>query len=596
MKIFSREKYTDDELAMIEVEHRKAYLRLFKSTLFVQTLFPFFLSYVFYSLISNTLLFGWLFIILLFTALRGYLTYAWYNLEFSAAKTRVFERFSLGFSLIAGCLWGATVFAMDFNQYPEESVFLNIVVFGLTAGSVGIGSYWFEYFSIYNFGVFFIYITTYIIGIPDPYYLLAISLAIFLMFMMQIAIVFHRSNAQNIWLIKRNEKLVDDISEKKIQAEDFAASRTRFLASASHDLRQPVQALNFFLSALQSHISTEKSKEIFGKLENCTDGINDLLSAILDISKLDAQTLIPKKEPCCLNDILDDLNQQFINMADEKSLQLTFQKSPQYINGDPILLQRILSNLISNAINYTHKGEINISVSENDNNISIHVSDTGTGLEEIEQERIFEEFYQLDNPERDKNKGIGLGLSIVNRLCILMNIPIQLQSKKGRGSCFSITLPQCEPPARIEQAKKITPHCHLNSKKILVIEDELSIREGLKELLQQWHCEVMITESEEDACYNIEATKFAPDLIIADYRLRDNKTGVQAVNKVKLILSNNNIPAIIISGDTEPARLKEVALSGYELLHKPVKPAQLRMLMQRRLSQYQSIYCADTHS
>lgn len=584
MKIFTQETYSDDELAFIQVEHRRSYLRLFKSTLVVQTLFPLALSYVFYSLISHTVLFGWLFTILFFTVLRGVLTFYWYNIEFNTKKTRLFEYISLTLSFIAGSLWGTTVLAMDFNLYPEESVFLNIVVFGLTAGSVGIGSYWFEYFLIYNFSVFAIYITAYIMGIPDPYYLLAICLSLFFIFMLQIAMVFHRSNAQNIWLIKRNEKLADNLAEKKEQAEDLADSRTRFLASASHDLRQPVQALTFFLSALQPQLSTERSKNIFTKLESCTEGINDLLSAILDISKLDSQTLIPKKEACCLNDISNSLNQQFINLADEKDLKLIFNNAPQYINGDPILLQRILSNLISNAIIYTDKGEIQISFTESDEEISIHISDTGSGLDVLEQEKIFEEFYQLDNPERDKSKGLGLGLSIVNKLCTLMNIPMQLQSQKGIGSCFSITLPLCEPPTLAARAKKITPNSYLNSKKILVIEDDLSVREGLQELLHQWYCEVIISESEDHACEIIKTTAFVPDLIIADYRLRENKTGVEAVNKVKAVLENNEIPAIIISGDTEPARLKEVELSGYELLHKPVKPAQLRMLMQRRLS------------
>lgn len=584
MKIFTQETYSDDELALIEVEHRKAYLKLFKSTLFVQTVFPLVLAYVFFSLISDTLLFSWLIVMLFATGLRGYLTFGWYKLDFNEHKTKLFERLSLLFSLVAGSLWGTTVFIMDFAQYPEESVFLNIIVFGLTAGSVGIGSYWFGYFLTYNISVFTIYIVTYLIGIPNPYYLLAISLLLFSVLMMQIALVYHRGNAQNIWLIIRNEKLAKNLSEKKEQAEEFAASRTRFLASASHDLRQPVQALNFFLSALQPQIKTEKGKEILVKLENCTDGINELLSAILDISKLGAKTLTPKKEPCYLNDILDSLKQQFIDQASEKGLKLTFQNTEKHIKSDAILLQRILSNLISNAITYTHEGEINISLTENEENISIHVSDTGTGLEDIEQTKVFEEFYQLDNPERDKNKGLGLGLSIVSKLCLLMDIPIALQSQKGAGSCFTITLPLCEPPARTAEKNKVSTYSNLHSKKILIIEDELSIRESLKELLQNWHYEVMITESEDDACKSIEATAFIPDIIIADYRLRDNKTGVEAVNKVKNILSQHDLPTIIVSGDTEPARLKEVALSGYDLLHKPVKPAQLRMLIQRKLS------------
>ncbi len=584
MKIFTNAKYSSDELALIETEHRKSYLRLFKSTLIVQALFPLFLSYVFYSLISDVLLFGWLLSILLLTALRGYLTFFWYKTDYSKQKTQLFEYLSLLLSCIAGCLWGMTVFIMDFNQYPEASVFLNIIVFGLTAGSVGIGSYWFEYFLIYNLSVFSIYIIAYSIGIPEPYYLLVISLSLFFVFMTQIAIVFHRGNAQNIWLSKRNEKLAENLSEKKDQAEEFAASRTRFLASASHDLRQPLQALNFFLSALQPKISSHKGKEIFSKLENCTDGMNELLDSILDISKLDAKTLSFNKKPCNLNDILNNLTQQFRDQANQKNLTLNCQETTKYTDTDAVLLQRILSNLISNAINYTKEGGVTISITEGRENLSIHISDTGLGLEESEKIKIFEEFYQLSNPERDKKKGLGLGLSIVKGLCILMDIPLEIQSKKGEGSCFSITLPLCEKPAQVDREINIVNHSHFGLKKVLIVDDEISIRESLSELLSQWGCEVITAESEDNACHTIESTTFIPDLIIADYRLRDNKTGVEAVNKIKKRLNNSVLPAIIISGDTEPARLKEVANSGYELLHKPVKPAQLRMLMQRKLS------------
>lgn len=584
MKIFTPEKYTHDELALIEKAHLKAYLRLFKSTLFVQALFPLFLSYVFYSLIPNKVLFTWLSSILLITGLRGYLTFYWYKPEFNKHKTQLFERYSLVLSLVAGCLWGSTVLIMDFNQYPEQSVFLNIVVFGLTAGSVGIGSYWLEYFVVYNISVFSIYIATYLIGIPDPYYLLAISLSLFLVFMIQIATVFHRGNAENIWLIKRNEKLADHLSEKKLQAEDFADSRTRFLASASHDLRQPMQALNFFLSALEPQLSSVKGKQIFTKLESCTEGINELLNSILDISKLDAKTLKHNHEPCSVDSVLTHLTQQFKNQAEEKGLTLSCETTSKYVYSDSILLQRVLSNLIANAVNYTEQGEVKLFLTEQDDKLTIHVSDTGPGLNATDQIKIFEEFYQLENPERDKKKGLGLGLSIVKKLCSLMEIPIQLHSEEGQGSCFSITLPLCKTAPVAKQVKAALPHQQLESKKILVIDDEFDIRESLTELLTHWNCDVISAESKEDACQAMQNSGFSPDLIISDYRLKDNKNGVDAVNDIKEFLKDDQIAAIIISGDTEPARLKEVALSGYELLHKPVKPAQLRILMQKKLS------------
>lgn len=582
MKIFTNKKYSNDELLFIESVHRKAYLKLFKSTLVVQALFPIVLCYVFYAQIADTLLFGWLTAILFVTFVRGYITYGWFRTTFSANKIKLFENISLVLSFIAGCLWGVTVLIMDFNQYPEASVFLNIIVFGLTAGSVGIGSYWLGYFLVYNITVFSIYILGYFLGIPQTYYLLAISLLLFLIFMVQIALVFHRGNAQNIWLIKRNEKLAKNLEYKKQEAEKFASSRTRFLASASHDLRQPLQALNFFLSSIYPELKSNKGKEIFYKLEKCADGMNELLSSILDLSKLDAQIVSFNKEPCCIDSILDNLKQQFQMQADDKGLSLTFSSCAQFVYSDAILLQRILSNLISNAINYTKDGKIEIILTQN-TDLQIEIIDTGSGLTEEEQEQIFEEFFQLGNPERDKKKGLGLGLSIVKRLCKLLNIPIKLDSKKGSGTCFSLYLPICDAPVLVNELPHTSPQRLTENKKILVIDDEASIRESLKELLTQWECQVITAESASAACDMIEQVQFIPDLIIADYRLRENKTGVDAIQRVKTLLKKDQVPAIIISGDTEPSRLKEVALSGYELLHKPVKPAHLRMLIQQKL-------------
>lgn len=581
MKIFTTEKYSDDELLLIESEHRKAYLKLFKSTLFVQGLFPIVLCFVFYSLISNTILFGWLSAILFTTLIRGYLTYGWYKANFNINQTRMFEGLSLLLSFVAGCLWGMTVLIVDFNQYPEASVFLNLIIFGLAAGSVGIGSYWFAYFLVYNIAVFSIYTLGYFIAMDEPHYLLAISISLFLIFMIQIALVFHRGNAQNIWLIKRNQKLAENLDIKKKEAENFAASRTRFLASASHDLRQPLQALNFFLSALYRELNSDKGRELYIKLEKCAEGMNELLSSILDVSKLDAQIVSLNREACSVGCILDNLKQQFQMQADEKGLKLLFHSSDHYVYTDPILLQRILSNLISNAINYTNSGKVEVLLTHKDG-LLIEIADTGDGLTEIEQEHIFEEFYQLNNPERDKKKGLGLGLSIVKRLCQLMNIPITLHSQKGKGCCFSIKLPLCDAPVLLHEAPKYSLQQYTENKKILVIDDEITIRDSLSELLSQWQCQVIAAESASEACDMIQKQQFIPDLILADYRLREDKTGVDAINQVKKLLNQEDLAAIIMSGDTEPKRLKEVALSGYKLLHKPVKPAHLRMLIQRQ--------------
>lgn len=584
VKIFSKDQYNAEELKTIESEHRQAYLKLFGSTVFVQTLFPLILGFVFYPLIDSGVLFGWLSAILLVTLARSYLSFNWYAKQLEPKKTALFEQVSLALAFLAGCLWGATVFVMDFQQYPEASVFLNIIVFGLAAGSVGIGSYWLEYFLIYNFTVFGLYIFTYSFGLPEPYYLLAGSTLLFVVFMTQIALVFHRGNAQNILLNIRNEKLAVNLSKQKQEAESIAASRNRFLAAASHDLRQPVQALNFFLAVLKEELNSERGIETYKKVQKCTDGINDLLGSILDLSKLDADVVPINKEAVALKPIFSDFEQQFNVIAERKGLRFEVNACDHYVLSDETFLRRILSNLITNAISYTTKGTVTLSAGLNDKGVLIDVKDTGLGLSEVEQSKVFEEFYQIDNPERDRKKGLGLGLSIVKRLCLLINAPLTLVSEKGKGSCFSLQLVEC-PPATLDTAKAAptTARTLTKDKNILIIDDNQELRESLRLLLLQWQCIVIDAATATQACQSLTLQGLKPDLIIADYRLRNNKTGVQAIETVKKLLNDNDIPAIIISGDTEPARLKEVLDSGYNLLHKPVKPAHLRMMLQQAL-------------
>ncbi|MBB6521463.1 hybrid sensor histidine kinase/response regulator [Pseudoteredinibacter isoporae] len=584
MKIFSKDKYSMDEALLIESEHRIAYLKLFRSTIFVQALFPLVLAYVFYPLIDKGWLLTWLFAILLVTFARAYLTYGWFCRDDSPCRVKLFEQLSLFLSFLAGCLWGSTVFVMDFQNYPEASVFLNIIVFGLTAGSVGIGSYWVEYFLVYNFAVFSIYVLAYLVGIPEPYYLLSLSISLFVAFMTQIVVVFHRGNAQNILLSKRNEKLARNLDRQKQEAESVADSRNRFLAAASHDLRQPVQALNFFLSVLRSELHTEKGQSVYDKVQKCTDGINELLNSILDLSRLDAEVVAFKKEPCCIGDILQDLNQQLRAQAEAKGLQLEIPESNQYVVSDAVFLRRILSNLMVNAITYTASGKVTVSLISEFGGLSVEIRDTGPGLNEEEQERVFEEFYQLHNPERDKRKGLGLGLSIVKRLCLLLDIPIRLNSQKGEGSCFTLLLTECSEPVKHDiSANKPVINNLAEGKRILIIDDEPEVLDSLYELLTHWQCNVLTASSAEDACEQIGLHEGKLDLIIADYRLKDNKTGVEAIIAVKNHSGDQQLNAVIISGDTEPKRIKEVMESGYHFLHKPVKPAHLRMVLQQLL-------------
>ncbi len=354
-------------------------------------------------------------------------------------------------------------------------------------------------------------------------------------------------------------------------------AQNRFMASASHDLRQPLHALGLYLNALRRHVSTDQGQLILSNINRSTEALNQLLNSMLDLSKLDAGVVDVNWTNVSLDAVFDTLHQNFLPEANQKELALDIQYSGLYVRSDKLLLERILGNLVANALNYTAKGSISVRARSADGNACISVSDTGPGIPRSEQDAIFNEYYQLQNPERDRSKGLGLGLSIVKRLTRLLGVELELSSAEGIGTSFTLTLPLTS--ASDENADEDTTAQALSEQSvcrdtlhglsILVIDDEQDVRDGMKTLLIQHGCDVCIADSAEQACDNIIAADWVPDLIIADYRLRDEKTGDMAIRQVREEV-NTDVPAMIITGDTSPARLREATASGFPLLHKPV--------------------------
>lgn len=349
-------------------------------------------------------------------------------------------------------------------------------------------------------------------------------------------------------------------------------AQNRFMASASHDLRQPLHALGLYLTALKGHIDTDQGHLILSNIHRSTAALNQLLNSMLDLSKLDAGVVDVSYTHLSLNKVFNHLHQTFLPEANQQELALNFQYSGLFVYSDQVLLERILGNLVSNALNYTDKGSVSISAVRLGQHALLTVSDTGPGIPKSEQEAVFNEYYQLNNPERDRGKGLGLGLSIVKRLTRLLDIELSIDSRLEQGTAFSlkIQLGSAE-HAQVKDKKHLgdSPVDRLNGLSILVIDDEHDVREGMRTLLVQQKCEVVIADSSSNACDHIVANGWVPDLIIADYRLRDDQTGDKAIDLVREEI-NEDVPAMIITGDTSPARLREAAASGFPLLHKPV--------------------------
>ena len=401
---------------------------------------------------------------------------------------------------------------------------------------------------------------------------------------------YHKATLESLRLRFENIELIDRVTQEKEKfehekqvAEEANIAKSKFLAATSHDLRQPLHALGLLVSTLESTDAPDLRKEILNQTKESVYALDDLFNSLLDISKLDAGIVEVNIENFSLNDLFSRLRNEFLPVAKEKEIELRMIKTNLFIRTDPVLLDRILRNLISNAVTYTQKGKILVGAKTVGNEISIGIWDQGTGIPESEVENVFSEFNQLHNPERDRTKGLGLGLAIVKRLCNLLNHSYELRSEVNKGTNFKLKVPKGHEIKEMHLDLPVSKIDEIDSQVILVIDDEKAILESMRLILTKWKCHVLTADSISSAIKQITKSKCGIDLIISDYRLRDNTTGIDAIRKIETII-NSQVSGILISGDTSPEILKLVKASGYPLLHKPVKPAKLKIAIAQNTS------------
>lgn len=381
-----------------------------------------------------------------------------------------------------------------------------------------------------------------------------------------------------------------ELAHEKESAEQANLAKSKFLAAASHDLRQPLHALSMFSGTLVMRARKKEDLEIAHNIIGAVSALKMLLNALLDISKLDAGAVVPKQRDFLLTELLDRLRDEYAPQANSKGIQFTVTHCDIAVHSDPALLETIIRNLLSNALRYTQHGSVSLCCRYTEGGIVVEVADTGIGISEEHRREIFREFHQLHNPERDRTQGLGLGLAIVDRLTRLLGYKMDLQSEPGKGSTFMLTLP----PAM----SAISPNAVTNSigtehdsvesvpMCIAVIDDEKMILQATKELLEGWGLEVVAADSADNAVKLIDNARRAPDAIIADLQLRENRNGLQAIDAIQSRVGKR-IPAIVMTGDITPERLKYLNDNGHHVWHKPVSPSRMRAFIrqvQRQLS------------
>ena len=411
-----------------------------------------------------------------------------------------------------------------------------------------------------------------------------------------------RRDGEVIWLecldrvvVWRNlpavQSTVIDVTERKnaekelhaaiLRLEQATAARTRFFAAASHDLRQPLHAMSLYLPLLEKRITQPESREIAQAITNSCNSMRELLDSLLDISKLDAGAIDPELVPVSISTILDQLAAEFEPQAREKGLELRVVGTTGLaIETDPILFQRILRNLMSNAIRYTSRGRVLVGIRRRGGNLRIEVRDTGIGIDESNLGLIFQEFYQADNPERDRSRGLGLGLAIIDRLAKLLGHSIDVHSTYGKGSCFAVEAPVATltTPAGEAVASESEVDISLDGALVVLVDDDDMVLEGTRAVLLEWGCDVIAARSGNGAAARISQRGRAPDIALVDFRLRNNQTAVHALAAIREAASCN-VPAIIVTADTDPQRLRQAIDTGCMIVHKPIEPDKLREAM-----------------
>ncbi len=529
---------------------------------------------------QSTLLF-WLSAVAVSSVLRVWVIAVYLKADRQTREQPVWGTFFWLGTLTAGMIWG--VWPLMFYQlYTTEYLLLISTIFaGMVAVSAASGCVYLPSFLSFSIPLTLPLAITHILSGNDSLVLTGMLLIMFLAVNFFLAVRGQRQYRELIRSQFENQVLMERLAGEKRIAERAIVAKSRFLAAASHDLRQPLHAMGLFLSALRRREDEPAKIEILNDMSKSAEALNGLFNSLLDVSRLDAEIIDFNPSHLVASDMFDALRAQFVQQAEEKGVQLSVDARSHVFFCDAILLERVLRNLVSNAIQYTNHGTISMRCEDHvEGSKMVILRDTGIGIPPDATEDVFSEYYQLNNPSRDRSNGLGLGLAIVRRLCELMDMPLEMESVEGQGTIFRLIVPGGDPAQLVAQEDDEPSTLQTAGRQVLVIDDEVQVLQSMRHLLEGWGITVMLAESARDALKVMALSDGTPDLIISDFRLRDNLNGVDAVAVVRESLESS-IPAIIVTGDTSPARLREVSDTGLHVMHKPVKSEELQALIQR---------------
>jgi len=539
---------------------------------------------IMWSQIDHRLLVGWGLLVMLSIYLRYRLAASFFKQQVAISEAEQWGRRFTRVSLFSASLWALAALLFFVPGSVGHQVFICVFVVSISIGAIIAGIYWLP--SFYVFAIPVISALTFRLLIENTlaYDLLGLFLLWMFLNVAGMARALHKTVRSEMKLRHESALLNETLKEKTREAQQATKAKSRFLAAASHDLRQPLHSLSLFVDVLKDAKTDQERDVLFPRIDGSLDALRKLFDALLDISRLDAQVVQPEYSHFNLAELLNKLVEEFRPAAIKKGLQLRLRAAPLVVVSDCLLLERVLRNLVSNAIRYTSSGGVLLSCRQRGDQVLLQVWDTGMGIPQDSLEEVFVEFHQLHNSHRDRAEGLGLGLALVKRQCRLLNHPLALASEQDKGSVFSIRIVRGSEHLLASEHSAPRPHSwDLSGRRVLVIDDERDILLAMSALLSKWGCQVVTAHSLADAVSKLTEQDVVPEMVLSDLRLRNGETGIAAIDSLRDQFGAD-IAGVLISGDTDPQRIHVASQSNYELLQKPVKPLHLRTMIQHHLS------------
>lgn len=567
---------TEDNLR-IRADQLRARLRMYPAMILSQVFLEPLFVWLFWDHADHVNLLLWLNVIYTSHSIDGFL---WWKYRSQLNTVADCKRWSRIFKIVtasSATLWGMIAILFFPPDLAYQALMICITL-GLVAGAVALDSVYPPSLYIYVVGVTLPLLFRLALNGDQAQMILALMLLLFLYSSLSAGRELSNTFWKSLWQRYENDLLISQLTEQKAIAETANRDKSRFLASASHDLRQPLQSLVLFSESLQEVSQDKESRHLAGQIGKSVTALVDMFDELLDISKFDAGVVQAVLQNFKVQTVFDRLQTEFTPLAVTKGLELVVLKTDLVAYSDLHLLERILRNLLSNAIRYTDFGTVKVSCQSTGEMLKFDVSDTGIGIRAESLPHIFEEYYQVGNQHRDRLKGLGLGLAIVRRMEALLGCNVTVVSKPAIGSTFSFSIPsgggeQLEPSL----VPPLSKH-NLHSITVALVEDNRDIRMMIAKLMRQWGCEVHEGELPFEVLNAMVVANVRPDILLCDYRLPQGVTAIDAINLLHK-LWNKQIPTVVLTGETAPQTLQEIHASGALLLNKPITPARLRSMV-----------------